>query len=379
MEQGRRRAAMIGVGVVILVALLFGAAYLASTLWPKVVVVEQKAVANPPGAVGPKPGLQPFDELIDRVCPAIVEIAAAPAPNEAQSKSSGHAKSAKAKAADQPPPPPAVGFLLSSDGTVATAGSRLGDGNSFVVTLNDGRSFTATRAGDDPLTGLALLHVPATGLPFLRFAGASFPRAGQWVVAVESPAGLGCIGQVSTIAADSFVIGEERADYLELHPDLDPVAIGAPVFNPEGRVVGIAGLGLPPEAAAPARYVLPANLADRRIDALQHNAPDSGPLGFVADDLTPAAGQRFGAPDQRGAFVALVAAGSPADEAGVRVGDILVSANNQPIARADDLATMSFHAGSTVALAVTRRGQALTLSLALPAAEPAKKEKTRGS
>ncbi|HET8613085.1 MAG TPA: S1C family serine protease [Sphingomonas sp.] len=378
MEQGRRHAVMIGAGVVILVALLFGAAYLASTLWPKVVVVEQKAVGNPPGAVGPKPGLQPFDELIDRVCPAIVEIAAAPAPDESDAKASGHAKSSKGKASDQPPPP-AVGFLLSSDGAVAAAASRLGDGASFVVTLNDGRSFTATRTGDDPLTGLALLHVPATGLPFLRFAGASFPRAGQWVVAVESPAGLGCIGQVSTIAADSFVVGEERADYLELHPDLDPIAIGAPVFNAEGRVVGIAGLGLPPEEDAPARYVLPANLADRRIDALQHNAPDVGPLGLIADDLTPAAGQRFGAPDQRGAFVALVAPGSPADEAGVRVGDLLVSANNQPIARADDLAGMSFQAGSTVALAVTRRGQALTLSLALPAAEPAKTGKTRGS
>lgn len=367
-DRGKRSIA-IGGAVVLILGMLVGAGYLASTLWPKVVVVEQKAVDSPKGPVGAKPGLQAFDDLVARVCPAIVRIVVTPAVKLAASDDASAKTSAKAGAESNAPgdttSPFATGFLIDADGSIIAATKALGDGASFAVTLNDGRRFAATRVGDDPLTGLALLKIEADGLSFLRFSTNVFPRAGEWVVAISSPAALGCIAEVSTVAADSIVAGDTSADYLELRPDLNPTDIGAPVFNDQGRVIGIAGLGRAPDDNAPARFILPAALAARRIDAIRSGALTPKALGIVADNLTPALATRFAAdPDQRGSYVALVVPGSAADQAGARVGDIVVNINGQALARAEDLDAMTF-AGNTVTLSVLRRGQAVTLSLTL--------------
>ncbi|TPG06550.1 S1C family serine protease [Sphingomonas oligophenolica] len=353
--------------------MLVAAGYLASTLWPKVVVVERKAVDNPPGAVGAKPGLQTFADLVVRVCPAIVRITAAPeATNTASVEGKSAATTRKSGASDalaNPIPPiSATGFLTAADGSVAAASRAIGSATSLVVSLNDGRSFAATRLGDDPLTGIALLKIKADGLSFLRFAGSSFPRAGEPVVAVSSPSADGCVADVSTIAADSMMVGDARANYLELRPDLGRSGAGAPVFNEQGRVIGIAGLGMQPEQGAPARFILPAGIGIRRIDAIQRGTLDSSPLGIIADNLTPALAMRFtDEADQRGAYIALVVPGSVAADAGARVGDVIISIDGKAVARSVDIDAMTFGEGDAISLALLRRGQPLELTL--PASE----------
>ncbi|WP_140852362.1 S1C family serine protease [Sphingomonas glacialis] len=369
---------MIGTAAVALLGLLALTGYLASVLWPRVVVVEQRSVAKPSGAVGGRPGLQDFDDLVAAACPAVVSIVpveeAQPGRDDTVARKTASASpgggAAEAVAPSSAPADPASGFLIAADGTVVAASASLGEATAFTVRLTDGRALAAKRTADDLATGLALLHVSGDDLPFVRFATTSFPRAAQWLVAVESPAARGCIAQVSAVEADSLALAKPNANYLALRPDLDAVATGAPLFNAEGRVVGIAGLGLGRDAdlaKGSARYALPAGLAQRRIDAMARGTAAIGALGAIADDLTPALAVRLGAAeDRRGVYVALVMSGSPAERAGLRVGDIVISRDGQPISRARDFDQSRFANNTAIALAIDRGGTAITLSLAPP-------------
>lgn len=381
MEPRTSRPSLIAAGVALLLGLLIAAGYIASTLWPRVVVIEQRAVDTPRGSINPKPGIQPFDKLIDQVCSAIVTIAP-PAPDA----------SADAQP-DATAPAPAMqsGFLVSPDGLIATAAQNIGTANSVTVTLEDGRRFTALSKGADELTGVALLAIqpdpgaaPGT-LPFLQFATTSASRIGQWVLSVQAPAGAGCAADLATISADSIVSGDRHGNYLVLRPDLETAAIGAPLFNVEGRVVGIVGLGAP-SATPDVRIALPASVARLRIDGIEHGGQPAAGYGVAVDDLNPVIAERFGTAQQSGAYVALVAPGSAADAAGLAVGDVIVTAGGQPVPRASALTPLLAPPPGSTTLTLLRHGQSMTVTLpstapaaAKPASAPVKTGKNRGS
>ncbi|TPG41391.1 PDZ domain-containing protein [Sphingomonas koreensis] len=392
MQADSRRNWTMAIGAVVLIGLIALAGYLASVLWPRVVVVEQKSVAQPGGAVAARPGLQDFDDLVATACPAVVSIVAAESQDEpaavagdkqdTPTKASNDEPADKSKgkaASDAQASAPATGFFVDPDGSIVAATASLPAGDAFTVRLSSGKPVASQRVGDDAATGLSLLRAAGGDYPFARFATATFPRAAQWLVAVAAPAARGCTAAVTTVAADSLALGDDTANYLELASDLDA---GAPVFNAEGRVVAVGGIGVPPGfSGGTARVALPASLAQRQIGALAHDKPTTDALGLVADDLTPSLAARFGIDDdRRGAYVALVVPGSPADDAGVRVGDIAVSLDKRPIARARDLDGAAFDGDQPLQLAVDRGGVALTLTIQPPPpkGDQAKTGKTAG-
>lgn len=364
-------------GIALLLCLLAGAGYVASILWPRVVVVEQRAVNTESGSINPQPGIQPFDKLVDQVCPAIVALSPLPAqtdgtakPPTAVSKAKGSGRPASGAAAlssDASPPDHFSGFILSADGLIATARRNLGDATAFEGVLQGGRRFQATIKGSDDLTGIALLSIqadpdsPLKTLPFLRFDTTSAPKIGQWVLSVQSPAGAGCSADLAMIAASSAVNDDRHGNYLVLRPPLDPAAIGAPLLNVQGRVVGIGGLGAAAETEA-AGLALPSALARDRIAGIQHGGQPPVAYGLAIGDLTPVTSTAFEAREQTGSYVALVIPGSPAHAAGLEVGDIVVKANGRPVAHASDL-TSALQASGAAVLGIMRRGQPLTLAL----------------
>jgi serine protease Do len=380
MKPGAIRPWKIVVGIALLLCLLAGAAYLASTFWPRVVVVEQRAVNTEHGPINPQPGIQPFDKLVDQVCPAIVSLTALAPPPDPDAKPP--VASSKAAAAPPAPQPRFSGFLLSADGLIATARQNLGDAAAFQAVLQDGRRFQATIKGADDLTGLALLSLqpddkaPPKTLPVLRFDTAAPPKVGQWALSVQSPAGAGCSASLALIASTSAVAGDRRGDALILRPELDPSAIGAPLLNVQGRVVGVAGLGAAQDAA-PVGLALPSELAQDRIAAIQHGGQPPAAYGLSLGDLAPATSALFQAHKPSGSYVALVVPGSPADAAGLQVGDVVASANGRPVAHPDDVAAALQPSGSAV-LNLMRAGQPLMAALSPPAppkAAPAKRQK----
>ncbi|MEO9130441.1 MAG: trypsin-like peptidase domain-containing protein [Sphingomonas sp.] len=349
--------------------LLIGGAFIGSTIWPRVVKVEQRVVAPAINAAAFTPAVERWPDLVGQACPAIVAIEQdGPAPDI--SGTTPPARGRK-KATVVPSSANAVhrttGFLVSNDGYIVTNASALSEQGAIRVLLNDGRTFDAARTGADPVSGLAMLKAGATGLPFLKFAGPGFPRVGEWVIAVSSPGGHGCTATVGIVSADSLAEQETLRTFVRIRPSLDAGMAGAPLLNADGDVLGIAGLGSKAGEDDQASTVLPADIAGRIVSAmLRSGASASNRFGIVADDLVPVLAARIGADRQRGAVVSLIDAGSPADKGGLRAGDLILAVSASPISGASELARALDTKADAISLDVQRGSKRLTVSLAAP-------------
>ncbi len=360
----RRLLLRVAGAVALVLALMAGAAFMGATLWPRVVRVEQHVIAAPVNAAPPGDGSDTLPGLIQRSCPAVVAI------EQVDNAPAGHGNVAAAPGQDGPPRR-MTGFFISADGYVATSARALSEQGPVRVLLNDGRSFDATRGGRDPVSGLALLKIDASGLTFLEFADARFPRVGEQGMALASPNGTGCVAAAGMISAD-FLAGQPGLwSYIEIRPVLEPDFIGAPFLNAGGRVVGIAGLGPPSADSADESRLLPAGIAARIASELLRNGnPAVNRAGIVADDLVPELAARAGIDRQGGAMVSLIREGSPAARAGLKAGDIVLSASGAPISGASELSRALDTNDRVISLDVLRRARRIILTLANNADSP---------
>ena len=347
-----------GAGALVL-ALMAGAAFVGATLWHKEVRVQQPVSAPPASPTAADVGDDDATaDLIAASCPAVVAIELAD--DAAAAGGSGAAAAAGASVAA----PQAAGFLVSADGYLVTAANALPEQGRIHILLNDGRDFDARRVGQDPLSGLALLKIDVSGMAFLEFADSHFPRAGEQGVTLASPHGTGCLAQAGMISADFLAEPAGLWSYVAIRPALQPDFAGAPFLGRDRHVIGIAGLR--PRAADPAdgSRLLPAGTAARIVSELLRNGrPAANRFGIVADDLLPQLAARAGVDRQRGAIVSLIKAGSPAALAGLKAGDIVLTAGGAPISGASELSRALDTDERLVPLDVSRRSRRITLTL----------------
>jgi serine protease Do len=290
-------------------------------------------------------------DLVEKTCPAVVSI---------ETTESASAAAKVAKAATAVARPGLTGFFVASDGRILAPGADLPDNGAVAVLLSDGRRFGATRAGFDPVSGLAVLKVDGSDFPTLSLADQSFARVGDLGIALATPNGSGCLAAPAMVSSDFVVEGGGSRSYVRFTPALGADMAGAPILDQEGRVVGIAGIGSDTNAALPAAIAAPVVSA-----LLRSGAPAPDRAGMEVSDITPAVAARLGDPRQRGAFVSLIAGGSPADQAGLMAGDVVIAAAGSPIASASELARALDGASGATSLDVVRRGTAITITLKL--------------
>lgn len=348
--------------------LLIGGGIIGATIWPRVVKVEQRVVAPAITAAAFTPAIGRLPDIVGQSCPAVVAIEQdGPPPDTSGTPppASGRKKAAVTAASDGVHR--SAGFLVSSDGYIVTSADGLSEQETVRILLNDGRSLDATRTGIDPLSGLAVLKVDGSGLPFLKFAGSSFPRVGEWAITLLTPNGTGCTLAVGTISADSLAEKESLRTFVRVSPAPDPAVAGAPVLNLDGDVIGVAGLGSAAGEPDRASSVLPAEVAGGIVsDLLRSGKPASNRFGIVADDVPPALAMRIGAGRQRGAMISLVEEGSPADKGGLKAGDLILAVSGSPISGASEVARALDTTNDTVSFDVLRRSRRLTVSLVAP-------------
>ena len=328
--------------VAMLALLLVVGGIIALNWWPRVVRVEQRVMAPAAAAVAGNRAPTPLADILAGACPAVVAIGGGGAP-------------------------PAAGFLISADGNVVAAADALGDGDTVRVALNDGRAFEAARQGTDPMTGLALLKIDAQDLPFLQLADGDLPRVGDPAVALAAPNATGCIAAPGTVTADFLAEGADRRAYVRMSPGPADQFVGAPVLDTQGRVLGVVAQPTAPPTAKAAEdmgLLVPAGLIDGIVSELRRSghATDNA-FGIVAQDLTPALAARIGADRQRGAVVALVRSDSPAARAGLKAGDIIFSAQGEPIGSASELGRALDTDATTMTFDVLRRSDRLSVTL----------------
>jgi serine protease Do len=369
LNDGRSVLRLLLTGLVALALVVAGVA-IGATLWPRMVTVERHVIAPAVRAVTRDSGS--VADLVDADCPAVVAIEPADPIIPLATDMKNERKSAHGNRAVDLPPPRLAGFLVSADGSVLTSTAFLPTTGDLTVLINDGRRLNATRVGADPVSGLALLKLEGSDFPFLQLATAGFPRTGDSALALSSPNGSGCFANAGGISADFVAEQGSQRGYLRMAPAIPAALAGTPVAGADGRVLGIAGLGLTLDggdtantaATEDASLLLPASTASRVLSELLRNGqPTPNPLGLYVEDLTTALASRLGATRQRGAVVMIITPGSPASGAGVRAGDIIVSVNGAPIAGASELARAMNPGDDEVTVDILRRTGRITLKI----------------
>ncbi len=241
------------------------------------------------------------------------------------------------------------GVILSPDGYIVTnahvvAGatqvrvqfaSERGGARSIV--RPPGRVLPARIAGIDRETDLALLRVDATGLAHLPLADSDEVRQGQLALAIGSPLGLEnsiSMGVVSSVARQ--LRSEDRVVYLQTDAPINPGNSGGPLVDAEGRVIGINTSILSQSGGSEGLgFAVPSNIVRSVTEQLKkHGVVVRGDIGVEAQTITYAMAAALGLARESGVVIADVTPKSPADNADLRIGDIVVALNGKPMENA---------------------------------------------
>ncbi len=233
------------------------------------------------------------------------------------------------------------GFIIDPSGYVVTNNHVVDSAQHITVTLQDGRKFDAKVIGRDPKTDVALLKVESNEkLPAVEFGDSDKARVGDWVMAVGNPFGLGGTVTAGIISARNRDIHSgPYDDYLQIDAPINKGNSGGPLFDMDGKVVGInTAIYTPNGGSIGIGFAIPASVARSVIDQLRaHGRIDRGWLGVGVQPVTKDVADSFGLDRVRGGLVAQVMPDSPASRAGIRLGDIILSVDGKAIDQSRDL------------------------------------------
>lgn len=260
------------------------------------------------------------------------------------------------------------GFIIDESGYVVTNHHVIDSARAIKVKLSDGREFDAKLIGSDKDTDVALLKIEGRDFPTVTVGDDDRPlRVGDWVVAVGNPFGLGgsvTAGIVSSIGRD---IGNGPfTDYIQIDAPINQGNSGGPTFDINGRVVGMnTAIYSPSGGSVGIGFAVPASTIQTIVDQLKTNGTVSrGWLGVRIQNLTPELASTMGVKETKGALVADVVPGSPAERAGFSQGDIVVSLNGDSMEDTRSLTqkVASLKTGEKARFEVVRDGARRTLT-----------------
>jgi serine protease DegQ len=221
-------------------------------------------------------------------------------------------------------------------GLVLTNNHVIEGADDIAVTLADGRTLQGEFVGADPDTDVALIRVPAEDLVALPLADTAALRVGDFVVAVGNPFGLGqtvTSGIVSALGR-SGLQGIGYQNFIQTDASINPGNSGGALVNLRGELVGInTAIFSPSGGNVGIGFAIPVTLAQEVMrQLLAFGEVRRGSLGIQAQDITPQIAELLKLGRSRGAVVARVLPGSPAERAGLQVGDTIIELEGRPIA-----------------------------------------------
>lgn len=227
------------------------------------------------------------------------------------------------------------GVIVSNNGYILTNFHVVEAADDIKVSLNDGSTHKARIIGSDPESDLAVLQIKADKLPAITFGQTENLRVGDVVLAIGNPFGVGqtvTMGIVSALGRSHLGINTFE-NFIQTDAAINPGNSGGALVDAAGNLVGIntaiysrtgGSLGI--------GFAIPATSAKTIMDQIiQNGAVVRGWIGVEAQEITPDLAESFGLPGVEGALIAGVVRGSPADQAGVRPGDILLAVNAKPV------------------------------------------------
>jgi serine protease Do len=261
------------------------------------------------------------------------------------------------------------GFILDGEGYILTNQHVIEGADEIAVRLSDEHEFRARVVGRDPATDLAVIKIEPKGIELrpVELGDSDAVQVGDWVIAIGNPFGYRHSVTAGIVSAKGRVVGAgPYDDFLQTDATILIGNSGGPLFDADGRVVGIAnaivaeGMGI--------GFAIPVNLAKEVVPQLREKGKVTrGWLGVTVQQLTPDLAEEFGLREPKGALVAEVARGGPADRAGMERGDVILEFDGVPVLTAPRLLRLAAQRapGTAVTVVLLRLGERRSLEVTL--------------
>ncbi len=262
------------------------------------------------------------------------------------------------------------GFIISKDGYIITNNHVVKDADEIIVRLHDRREFNAEIIGRDERSDIALLKIAGEELPNLKLGDSSTLQVGEWVLAIGSPFGFDySVTQGIISAMGRSLPNENYVPFIQTDVAINPGNSGGPLFNLKGEVIGVNSqiysrtggyMGL--------SFAVPINVVTNVYHQLRDQGHVSrGWLGVLIQDITRELAESFGMDKPHGALVAKVLPNSPAESAGLEIGDVVTRFDGNEVSFSSDLPPMvgSTNVGDSVPVVIIRRGKKSTIKIVI--------------
>ncbi|MFM9435841.1 serine protease Do [Janthinobacterium sp. CG_23.3] len=254
------------------------------------------------------------------------------------------------------------GFIISADGYILTNAHVVENTDEVTVKLTNKREYKAKVIGADARTDVALIKIDASGLPVVPIGDPSKLEVGEWVAAIGAPFGFENSVTAGIVSAKGRSLPDGSfVPFIQTDVALNPGNSGGPLFNMRGEVVGVNSqiysrtggfMGL--------SFAIPIDVAMDVVKQLRATGKvRRGRIGIQVQEMSADLASSFGLKDVTGALVGMVEKNGPAEKAGLRPGDVILSIDARPVASSSDLARMVAEArpGGTVAVRYWRKGE----------------------
>ncbi|MGB6300258.1 MAG: HhoA/HhoB/HtrA family serine endopeptidase [Rivularia sp. (in: cyanobacteria)] len=268
------------------------------------------------------------------------------------------------------------GFIISSNGEILTNAHVVDGADQVTVELKDGRKFNGQVLGEDPVTDVAVIKIDADKLPVVTLGDSEKLQPGEAVIAIGNPLGLNYTvtsGIISATGRSSSDIGasDKRVDYIQTDAAINPGNSGGPLLSARGKVIGMNTAII--RGAQGLGFAIPVNTVKRISEQLiEKGRVDHPYLGIQMVTLTPEVKEKLnneiGNPTisaSQGVLLIRIMSGSPASQGGLKAGDVIVSINNQPVTRNEDVQKLveKSKIGQQLNIEVKRNGRTVNLAV----------------
>jgi serine protease Do len=265
----------------------------------------------------------------------------------------------------------ASGFFVSPDGYLMTNSHVVQNADEIIVMMRDGRELTAKMVGQDPNTDIAIIKVEGQDFPYLEFGNSDDLEIGEWAIAVGSPFGLQAsltVGVVSAKGRNNLDLANVE-DFIQTDAAINRGNSGGPLLDIDSKVVGMNTAIVSNMATGGylgVGFAIPSNMAKRIMEQLIHTgAVTRGFIGVTLQTVDYDLAQAFGLKQSGGAVVADVAKESPAEKAGLKQGDIILTYNKLPV---NNIATLRnaitlMKPGAQILLTLLRENRSMDISV----------------
>jgi serine protease Do len=270
------------------------------------------------------------------------------------------------------------GFVISEDGYIVTNNHVIEGADDIEIEFYSGDKLKAELVGTDPKTDIALLKVTSDEpLPFVSFGDSDLMRVGDWVVAMGNPLGQGFSVSAGIVSARNRELSGTYDDFIQTDAAINRGNSGGPLFNMDGKVVGVNTAILSPNGGSIGiGFSMASNVVTKVVDQLrEYGETRRGWLGVRIQDVTPDVAEAMGLAQQDGVLITDVPDG-PAKDAGLLAGDVITSFDGSKVGDVRELTRRVADApiGDGVPVVILRDGKTETVEVTLGRREEAEGE-----